>query len=65
MTCFGSNMPSSDVYSCLCFPADVTPMKSIDELLYQFIFRVDGHAHRRTFAKRRSLHLLVVIIVIR
>ena len=22
-------------------------------LLFQFIFRVDGHAHRRTFAKRR------------
>ena len=21
-------------------------------LLFQFIFRVDGHAHRRTFAKR-------------
>ena len=31
-------------------------------LLFQFSFRVDGHAHRRTFAKRRQ-HLLIVFIV--
>ena len=34
-------------------------------LLFQFIFRVDGHVHRCTFAKRRRLRLLIVIIVIR
>ena len=33
-------------------------------LLFQFSLRVDGHAHRRTFAKRRHDNLLIVIIVI-
>ena len=35
---------SGPLYSC-CF--QTLP------LLFQFIFRVDGHVHRRTFAKRR------------
>ena len=33
-------------------------------LLFQVIFQVDGHAHRRTFAKRKCWRLRIVIIVI-
>ena len=33
--------------------------------IFQFIFPVDGHVLRRTFAKWRRWHLLIVIIVIR
>ena len=34
-------------------------------VLFQFIFRVDDHAHRRTFSKQKYQSLLIVIIVIR
>ena len=43
-------------------PSDCRCFRTLT-LLFQFIFRVDGHAHQRTFAKQNHQRLLIVIIV--
>ena len=49
-------------YSRVSGPSDCRCFQTFT-VLFQFIFRVDGHAHRRTFAKRKHYRLLIVIIV--